>query len=35
MTYFSPDRIDWAIGDHDVICFANFDPKRSASLDGV
>ena len=28
MTYFSPDRIDWAAGDHDVTCFANFDEPR-------
>jgi hypothetical protein len=35
MTYFSPDRVDWAIGDHDVTCFANFDGKRRGSLNGL
>lgn len=35
VTYFSPDRVDWAIDDHDVICFANFAPKRRGSLRGI
>ncbi|MFN2484418.1 MAG: DUF4190 domain-containing protein [Candidatus Limnocylindria bacterium] len=35
VTYFSPDRFDWAIDDHDVICFANYASRRSGALDGV
>lgn len=35
MTYFSPDRVDWAIGDHDVICFANFDAQRREPLESL
>ena len=35
VTYFSPDRIDWAIGDHDVTCFANFDAPRSEPMQSV
>ena len=35
MTYFSPDRIDWAIGDHDVTCFANFDAERSEPIESL
>jgi hypothetical protein len=35
VTYLSPDRFDWAIGDHDVICFANYASRRSGALDGV
>lgn len=29
VTFFSPDPIDWTIGDHDVICFAKFGEKRA------
>lgn len=35
VTYFSPDRIDWAVDDHDVICFANYGSRRRGALDGV
>jgi hypothetical protein len=35
VTYFSPDRIDWAIGDHDVTCFANLGSKRTDPLESV
>jgi hypothetical protein len=35
MTYFSPDRVDWGIGDHDVTCFANFDAERSAPIESL
>lgn len=35
VTYFSPDRVDWAIDDHDVICFANYGSRRGGALDGV
>jgi hypothetical protein len=35
VTYFSPDRIDWAIGDHDVTCFANLGSERTDPLDSV
>ena len=35
VTYFSPDRVDWAIDDHDVICFANHASRRRGSLEGV
>jgi len=35
VTYFSPDRVDWAIDDHDVICFANFGSPRRGALDGA
>ena len=33
VTYFSPDRIDWTLGDHDVTCFANFDAQRSDPME--
>ncbi len=35
VTYFSPDRVDWAIDDHDVICFARYPSRRRGALDGV
>jgi len=31
--WFSPDRFDWLIDDHDVICFALFDPRRRGALE--
>jgi hypothetical protein len=35
VTYFSPDRVDWAIGDHDVTCFANLGSQQTDQLDSV
>ena len=32
VSFFSPDRFDWLIDDHDVICFAHFDPRRRGPL---
>jgi hypothetical protein len=34
-TYFSPDRVDWAVDDHDVTCLAHYPQKRTGSLSGV
>ena len=33
VSWFSPDRFDWLIDDHDVICFAHFDPRRRGALE--
>lgn len=33
VSWFSPDRFDWLIDDHDVICFAHFDPRRRGPLE--
>ena len=33
VSWFSPDRFDWLIDDHDVICFAHFDPERRGPLE--
>lgn len=33
VSFFSPDRFDWLIDDHDVICFAHFEPRRRGPLD--
>ena len=35
VTYFSPDRIDWAVGNHDVTCIANFYAKRSEPMENL
>ena len=35
VTYFSPDRIDWAVGNHDVTCIANFYGKRSEPMENL
>ncbi len=34
-TYFSPDRLDWAIGDHDVTCFFKHGSNRAEPVDSL
>lgn len=31
-TFVAPDRTQWEAGDHEIVCFANLDPKRTTSL---